>query len=112
MSVKTSGNKGQLKASVNVEIQNTGQTDGEEVIQLYLRNPNDLYGPVKTLRAFKRVLIRAGQTTLVRFELNKKQLEWWDEKTKNMAILPGKYELLVGGSSQNDLLIKSKLIVK
>ena len=97
---------------MDVKVQNTGERDGEEVIQLYLRNPNDLKGPVKTLRAFKRVIIRAGQTTLVHFELDKKQLEWWDEKTQSMTIVAGKYELLVGGSSQNDLLIKSKLIVK
>lgn len=47
---------------------------------------DDTEGPVKTLRAFKRVRIPAGKTVEVKFSLDDTQLEWWDEQSNTMRV--------------------------
>lgn len=85
---------------LTVPVTNTGKRDGEEVVQVYLKKQDDAEGPIKTLRAFKRVLIPAGKTIEVEFELTGKALEWWDTETNTMRVCAGKYDVMVGGSSQ------------
>lgn len=86
--------------SVTVPVKNTGKRDGDEVVQVYLRKMDDTNGPVKTLRAFKRVHIPAGQQVDVTLDLTGKQLEWWDEASNTMRIYPGTFEVMVGSSSR------------
>lgn len=50
-----------------IPVTNTGSRDGDEVVQVYLKKMDDTEGPVKTLRAFKRVRIPAGKTVDVKF---------------------------------------------
>lgn len=88
--------------TLTVPVTNTGDRDGEEVVQVYLQKPADAEGPVKTLRAFRRVQIPAGQTVEVSFELKEKELEWWDAASNTMRVSAGAYRLLAGGSSQTD----------
>ncbi len=87
-----------------VPVTNAGALGGEEVVQVYLRKKDDAQGPIKALRAFKRIFIPAGQTVNVELELTPKQLEWWDEATNTMHAYPGAFEVMVGGSSQSDAL--------
>ena len=82
-----------------IPVTNTGDRDGVEVVQLYVRKPDDTAGPVKTLRGFRRVAVPAGQTVEVSFPLDKETFLWWDEKAKDMVPVRGNYELLYGGSS-------------
>lgn len=101
-------NKKSIKAdetiTVSVSILNDSKFDGDEVIQVYLRNENDANGPVKALRAFKRVNIPAGKTIKVELPLSGDQLLWWNEKTQKMDLVKGQFKLLIGGSSSiNDL---------
>lgn len=63
-----------------IPVTNTGSRDGDEVVQVYLKKMDDTEGPVKTLRAFKRVRIPAGKTVEVKFSLDDTQLEWMDER--------------------------------
>ena len=84
---------------VVVSVTNTGKVDGTEVVQLYVRRPDDAAGPVLTLRGFQRVAVPAGKTVKVTFPLTDETFEWWDESAQNMVPLRGQYELLVGGSS-------------
>ena len=70
-----------------IPVTNTGSRDGDEVVQVYLKKMDDTEGPVKTLRAFKRVRIPAGKTVEVKFSLNDTQLEWWDEQSNTMSCL-------------------------
>ena len=84
----------------SVPVTNTGSRDGEEVVQVYLKKYGDAEGPGKTLRAFKRVQIPAGETVEVEFELADKALEWWDAETNTMRVCAGRYGVMVGGSSQ------------
>ena len=85
---------------LTVPVTNSGSRDGEEVLQLYLRKVGDAGGPLKTLRSFKRVMIPAGGTAEVAFTLGEQELEWWNESIQSVAVTPGAYELMVGGSSR------------
>ena len=96
--------KGKNNFKLVIPVKNTGKIVGEETVQVYLKKNDDTQGPVKTLRAFKRVAIPAGKTMNVAFELNDKNLEWWDTTTNSMHVTPGTYQLMVGSSSDsNDL---------
>ena len=97
---------------VTVEVANTGKMDGTEVVQLYIRNLQDPNGPLKSLRAFERVDVKAGQTSTVALSLNRKAFEFWDAETNTMRVKPGKYEILVGTSSVDQDLKRMELEVK
>ena len=84
---------------VTVEVTNTGKKDGTEIVQLYIRNLQDPDGPLKSLRAFERVEVKAGQTVTAKLTFDRKSLEFWDSETNTMRVKPGKYELLIGTSS-------------
>lgn len=86
---------------VCVSLTNKSKTDCEEVVQVYLHKQGDNDGPLKTLRAFKRVAIPAGQTINVEIQLNDKSFEWWDEQTNTVHPTTGTFELMVGSSSQD-----------
>ncbi len=102
--------KGEL-LNVTVPITNVGQYAGDEVVQLYLRKENDPEGPIKTLRSFKRVNIPASETIEVIFNLGDKELEWWDDSTNTVRVSPGKYEILIGGSSVEKDLQVTKITI-
>ena len=61
--------------TVTVPVTNTGSTDGDEVIQLYMRRIGDTEGPVKALRAFRRVHVAAGTTEQVCLSLTDREIE-------------------------------------
>ncbi len=86
--------------TVSLPLTNTGKRDGTETVQLYIRNPQDAEGPLKSLRAFQRVYVKAGQTVRVEMELTDKSFEFWDATSNAMRVMPGKYEILVGTSSE------------
>ena len=85
--------------TLTAEVSNTGKRDGAEVVQVYIRNLQDPDGPLKTLRGFQRVNVKAGQTATATIKLNKQSFEFWDAETNTMRVKPGKYEILVGSSS-------------
>ncbi|SDG98729.1 beta-glucosidase BglX [Winogradskyella thalassocola] len=86
-----------VKVSVNVT--NTGKLDGKEVVQLYIR---DLVGsvtrPVKELKGFELVEIKAGETKTISFTLNKETLGFYNNNG-DFIIEPGDFKVFVGGSS-------------
>lgn len=87
--------------SVKVNIKNTGKRDGEEVIQIYLHKEDDTDGPIKALRAFKRVSLKAGESKDVTIPFTKENFEWWDVSCNTMRPLEGKYLMTVGTDSKN-----------
>ena len=99
-----------LKLTVNVT--NNGQRDGEEVVQVYLKKQDDAEGPGKTLRAFKRVRIPAGKSVEVVFDLNGKELEWWDAQSNTMRVCAGRYDVMVGKSSQDRDLQRGSFVIE
>ena len=89
-----------------IPVTNTGSREGTEVVQLYVRKPDDTAGPIKTLRAFRRVTVPAGQTVDVTIPLDKETFLWWSEKDQDMVPVHGNYELLYGSSSADSDLQK------
>jgi beta-glucosidase len=83
-----------LHASVNVT--NTGQVPGDEVVQLYLSFPNVAGAPIRALRGFRRIHLAPGQTQTVAFDLKPRDLSMVDDRG-NRIIPAGKYTVSVGG---------------
>jgi beta-glucosidase len=83
-----------LHASVNVT--NTGQVPGDEVVQLYLSFPNVAGAPIRALRGFRRVHLAPGQTQAVAFDLKPRDLSMVDDRG-NRIIPAGKYTVSIGG---------------
>lgn len=92
-----------VKLSVNVK--NTGRMDGDEVVQVYVRNPQDSEGPIKSLRAFERVFVKSGETETVHIDLPADTFEFFDRESGLLCIKPGTYEVLYGSSSDDEALI-------
>ena len=97
--------------TVNVPVTNTGKFDGTETVQLYIRNLQDPEGPLKSLRAFQRVNVKAGKTVTAELKLTDISFEFWDPETNTMRVKPGKYEVLVGTSSQDKDLKKLSISI-
>ena len=84
---------------VKVDITNTGKQEGAEVVQVYLRDPRDTDGPIKTLRAYQRVNLQPGEQRTLTIDLPRERFELWDTATNTMRVRKGKYEIMVGTSS-------------
>lgn len=88
-----------LKVTVNVK--NTGLMDGEETVQLYIRDyAASIVRPVKELKAFKKIMIKAGETKEVIFMLTKEDLSFYDANG-NSIIESGKFSVFVGPNSRD-----------
>ena len=85
--------------TLNIPVSNTGRRDGTETVQVYIRNTSDPDGPLKSLRGFQRVDVKAGQTATAQVRLTRKSFEFFDVATNTMRTKPGTYEILYGSSS-------------
>ena len=91
---------------VSVEVSNTGAMAGTEVVQVYIRRPDDKSGPEKTLRGYATVSLEPGESRIVNIDMPRESFEVWDTENSRMDVLPGKYELMVGpSSSEGDLRV-------
>ena len=91
-------------AVISFDLANTGKVDGDEVAQIYIKNPNDPEGPIKALKAFKRVNVKAGASKQVSIELPAKSFWSFNDATESMEVRAGKYQILYGGSSDDSSL--------
>ncbi len=79
---------------IQAEVENTGKRDGEEVVQIYIKKKDDIDGPIKTLRSYQRVSLKAGEKRTMAIYLNNDQLLWWDKASNTMQTMkPGEYEV-------------------
>lgn len=93
---------------IKVKITNTGQLAGDEVVQLYMRDDVSSYTtPAKQLRAFERIHLRAGESRIVTFKLDKESLMLYMQGNE-WAVEPGSFTLMVGSSSQ-DIRMEKKI---
>ena len=97
---------------VRVNVKNTGTRDGIETVQVYIRNTADKEGPLKTLRAYQQVSLKAGESKTITIPLGRQSFEGWDVKTNTMRVVPGKYELMVGNSSSDAALQRLTVSIK
>ena len=88
---------------VKVAVTNTTDVDGEEVVQLYLRDRfASVTRPVKELKGFEKVSIEAGATKTITFNLTEKELGFYDADY-NWVVEPGLFDVMVGTNSQEGL---------
>lgn len=78
---------------------NTGDRDGAEVAQLYVSAQcKGVYRPVKELKGFQKVFLKAGESKQVTIELDDKAFRYFNVKTNKFEIEPGVYDILIGAS--------------
>lgn len=88
---------------VTVDLKNTGRYDGVEVVQLYIQDKiGSVTRPVKELKAFRRVALKAGESTVVSFSLPVSELAFWGYDM-TYGVEPGDFRLWVGTSSAEGL---------
>jgi len=96
---------------VTTEIKNTGEVDGEEVAQLYIRdNVSSVTRPVKELKGYQRVFLKAGETKTVEFTLGAESFAFYDINM-NYVVEPGTFTIMTGSSSNNKDLKKTILTI-
>lgn len=87
--------------NISVNVTNSGNYDGEEVVQLYIR---DLFGkvvrPVKELKGFQKVFIKKGETKAINFTLSPENLKFYDDQL-NYDWEGGEFDIMIGTDSQN-----------
>ena len=96
--------------TASVKVKNVGKTDGYEIVQWYLR---DLFAsvvrPVKELKGYERVFLKAGEEKLITFEITEETLKFYTDGGE-FAAENGKFELFVGGNSRDCLKADFELI--
>lgn len=95
--------------TVSVDLCNSGEREGTEVVQLYIR---DLYSsatrPVKELKDFRRVHLASGESTTVTFEITPDKLAYYD-RNMDYGVEPGQFEIMIGSSSRDEDLQRVKI---
>jgi beta-glucosidase len=87
---------------VSVEVCNTGGRDGDEVVQIYYRHVKSAVTQAReALCGFRRVNVARGETARVEIEVPVKEFRFWDTVKKQYLVEPGRYEILVGGASDD-----------
>jgi beta-glucosidase len=96
---------------VLVEVSNTGQRAGTEVVQMYIRDRvSSVTRPVKELKGFAKISLQPGQTETVALEITPESLAFWDVNMK-YTVEPGEFEIMVGSSSRTEDLQTAILTV-
>ena len=93
--------------TARVMIRNTGSKDGAEVLQVYVAPlSSSIKRPVKELKSFKKIFLPVNNTQSVSVEMELKYAaSFWDEERDAWIVEKGKYQVLVGNSSQADFLV-------
>ncbi len=102
--------KADASVRLKVDIKNTGERDGEEVVQMYIR---DVYAsiaqPVKKLKAFRKVFLKAGELKTIEFEITSSELSFYNSDYEP-TLEAGEFVVYVGGNSRDCL--KADFVVK
>ncbi|MCF8262074.1 MAG: glycoside hydrolase family 3 C-terminal domain-containing protein [Melioribacteraceae bacterium] len=96
---------------VSFDLTNSGGLSGEEVAQLYLSVDNGIDMAVKDLKGFDKIYLEPGESETISFKLTSEELYTYDSLSGSYLVLPGKYEIMVGGSSDN-LPLRKAISVK
>ena len=99
----------------NVEViftvKNTGPVDGAEIVQIYIQDMESSHPrPVKELKAFEKVFLKAGEKKEVKIVLNSKAFSYWNPDINEWYAEPGEFNILIGSASDNILLEESIIL--
>ncbi len=95
--------------TVKVKVTNESKVDSDEVVQVYVKRLGDAAAPIKDLKGFKRISLKAGETKVVEIELPASSFEYYSEADGELAVKTGKYKILCGKSSADKDLKALKL---
>ena len=87
---------------VTIPVTNCGDRDGEEVVQVYVKSLDNPEAPIKALKGFEKVNIKAGKTVNVKVSLRPDSFAYYDASVDGLSILPGNYKILYGSSSADE----------
>jgi beta-glucosidase len=94
--------KAEAEVEVKVEVKNSGEREGKEVVQLYVRDvESSLVRPEKELKAFAKIALKPGETKTVRFTLGQGDLSYYDPRRRQWIAEAGEFEVLIGSSSRD-----------
>ena len=97
---------------VSVTVTNTGSREGVEIAQLYIRDlVSEVTRPVKELKGFQRVALKAGESKRISFTLTPEHLRYYNLAMERV-VEPGTYKVMVGGSSRDKDLLSAEFVVK
>ena len=107
LKVETSGKDATLICTVSFEVKNTGDMDGKEIAEIYVRDVESaLPRPIKELKGFSKVSLKKGASENITVTLNQRAFQYYNPEKKQWVLEPGKFEILVGSSSDHILLTK------
>lgn len=117
--LKVKANEGESDITINLSfnLKNSGTLDGDEVVQLYIRDIlSSVATPVKQLREFRRVNLKAGEQKTISFEMNAKDIALVNPELQ-WVVEPGDFLLMIGASSEDirlesQFVISNKLVLK
>ena len=99
------------KVLVSVDVTNTGERAGAEVVQLYIGAPESaVFRPVRELKGFEKVFLEPGETKTVTFELGARAFSYWDIRLNDWFVKSGSYHIQIGRSSR-DIVFSAGLVV-
>ncbi|PWD97877.1 glycoside hydrolase family 3 N-terminal domain-containing protein [Marinilabilia rubra] len=90
--------------SIDLEIENTGDFDAEEVVQVYITYPKEERMPLKELKGFSRVTINAGETEKTTIQIPVSELKKWDTDKNDWKLFKGNYSILVSQNAETPIL--------
>lgn len=94
------------KLSVSVDVTNTGERYGKEVVQVYVAAPtSSIIRPSLELRAFDKIGLEPGKTKTVTFELDKRAFAYWDQEAHDWLVEEGNYQVIIGRSAAEKVLV-------
>ncbi|MCB4797895.1 glycoside hydrolase family 3 C-terminal domain-containing protein [Neotamlana laminarinivorans] len=98
--------KNQIKTTeatkVSVKVKNVGDLQGEEVVQLYIKDlKSSVKRPLKSLRGIKRITLKPGKSATVTFNITPEDLQFFDTELHKYVVEPGEFEIGIGPASNN-----------
>jgi len=100
------------KIKVSLTVTNTGKYDGEEIIQLYLRDKvASVIRPVAELKDFNKLKLKSGESKTIQFVIDKEKLSFYNQQLQWVAE-PGEFDLMIGASSRDIRLKDSFELIK
>jgi beta-glucosidase len=106
--------KGTSELNISVNVKNTGDRDGAEVVQVYVAQKNpSIRRPKKELKGFKKVWLKKGEAKVVKLPIQLKYAaSYWDEVREAWIVEKDTYEVLVGNTSSGDGILKGAFQVE
>jgi len=104
---------GNGEITISVDIQNTGDRAGDEVVQMYVKHLNsEVERPIKELKGFKRITLQPNETKTIQMPLKAKAIAYWDQSKHSFVVEKGKIKIMVGSSSADIKFEKTVNVVR